>query len=197
MNTFFTADTHFGHDNIVPMCGRPFMDASDIAAWNAHKQAKETIPGDLKIRLESAGRRMDEEMILRWNKIVKQDDHVWHLGDFHKSNKSRPADYMGRLNGRKHLIRGNHDSDATWAHPAWIFSRHYAELRLDKTDLVLFHYAMRVWNGSFHGKTIQLFGHSHGMLNAMPMQCDVGVDCWDFRPIVLDEIKERIRFNAG
>src|ERR1700733_2058604 len=100
MNTFFTADTHFGHDNIVPMCGRPFMDASDIAAWNAHKQAKETIPGDLKIRLESAGRRMDEEMILRWNKIVKQDDHVWHLGDFNKSNKSRPADYMGRLNGR-------------------------------------------------------------------------------------------------
>jgi calcineurin-like phosphoesterase family protein len=191
---FFIADTHFGHDNIVPMCDRPYMDPGDIAAWKLYKSNNETIPSDLRQRLEAAGRLMDDTLIQNWNDTVGPYDEVWHLGDFHHSKKSRSADYLRLLHGKKHLIRGNHDGEDTWGSTYWNTRRQYHETRIDKVRLVLFHYAMRVWNGSFGGKAIQLFGHSHGRLTSLPGQCDVGVDCWDFRPVTLDQIKERIEW---
>jgi len=189
--TWFTADTHFGHSNIILYCRRPFMPASDIDACLAFPRGT-TLPSDLKQRLEAATHAMDEEMIRRWNDTIAPGDDVWHLGDFCHTGRCTADDYLRRLNGRLHLVRGNHDHLETYGNRAWIFSQNYAELRCEKTDLVLFHYAMRVWNGSFGGKALQLFGHSHGLLDALPGQCDVGVDCWDFRPVSLDRIKERI-----
>ena len=189
---WFTADTHFGHDNIIPMCNRPFMTAADRDVWKNHKQNKESIPSALKLRLEQAGRLMDETLIKNWNDTVAPDDDVWFLGDFHKSNRSSPGDYLRQLNGRLYLIKGNHDTDQCANHSKWVFQRSYAELRTGKDFLIMCHYAMRVWNGSYHGQNIQLHGHSHGKLFPLPMQCDVGVDCWNFRPISLDQIKARI-----
>ncbi len=57
--------------------------------------------------------------------------------------------------------------------------------------VVLSHYAFRVWNRSHHG-AIHLYGHSHGNLPGDSQSCDVGVDCWGFFPVTLDEIKARI-----
>lgn len=54
MTVFFTADTHFGHANIINLCKRPFTDVDE----------------------------MDRVMIQRWNTVVKPIDTVWHLGDF-------------------------------------------------------------------------------------------------------------------
>lgn len=189
--TWFTADTHFGHGNIILYCKRPFMDPADMEKWRSYPRGAE-VSSQLKERIETATHLMNETMVQRWNETVGPEDHVWHLGDFHLSKKTAAGDFLLRLNGKPHLIRGNHDKDRSWAHPLWVFSQNYAELRVDKTDLVLFHYAMRVWNGSFGEKAIQLFGHSHGMLEPFYGQCDVGVDCWDFRPVSLDQIKQRI-----
>ena len=79
MTTFFTADTHFGHENIIRYCDRPFSSVED----------------------------MDETMIENWNAVVGPGDHVWHVGDFAFSDK--PERYFRRLNGQKHLVLGNHD----------------------------------------------------------------------------------------
>ena len=194
--TWFTADTHFGHGNIILYCRRPYMPASDIDACLAYPRGT-TLPTELKQRLEAATAAMDEDMIRRWNDTVAPEDDVWHLGDFCMSNRRfNVYEYMRRLQGQKHLIRGNHDREDVWACPQWISSQNYAELRCEKTDLVLFHYAMRVWNGSFGSRAIQLFGHSHGMLSAIAGQCDVGVDCWDYRPVSLNQIMERITCNG-
>lgn len=76
---FFTADTHFGDENVRRYENRPF---------------------------ESA-REMDEELIRRWNEKVSQDDVVYHLGDFSVPGKEQ--EYLKRLNGRIILVRGNHD----------------------------------------------------------------------------------------
>jgi calcineurin-like phosphoesterase family protein len=93
--------------------------------------------------------------------------------------------------GRIHLIWGNHDSNQVRNLPRWVSSQPYAEISVDGTNLVLFHYAMRVWNRSHHG-ALHLYGHSHNTLPGDSGSCDVGVDAWDFRPVSLIEIKEKL-----
>jgi|SRR5579859_683944 len=167
--TFFTADTHFGHARIIDLCSRPFETVED----------------------------MDEEMTARWNKVVGPDDHVWHLGDFCLSKDPNAArNYRQRLNGRISLIWGNHDRVGTrmLAH-AWVNTVYATEINMDGWDLTLCHYALRVWNGSFHktGKSLMLYGHSHGMLPPIHHSLDVGVDCWNFYPVSLDQILDYLR----
>jgi calcineurin-like phosphoesterase family protein len=81
MNTFFTADTHFGHERIMRYCNRPFA--------NVHE--------------------MDETMVERWNAKVGVKDLVYHLGDFAFLSAGFGRKIRNRLNGRICLIEGNHD----------------------------------------------------------------------------------------
>lgn len=46
-------------------------------------------------------------MIDNWNRVVGKDDKVYHLGDVAIGRAG--LDIVGRLNGRKVLIKGNHD----------------------------------------------------------------------------------------
>jgi calcineurin-like phosphoesterase family protein len=48
-----------------------------------------------------------------------------------------------------------------------------------------------VWNASHHG-ALHFYGHSHGNLPGDSQSLDVGVDCWDFRPASLAEIRARL-----
>lgn len=80
MNLFVVSDTHFGHENIISYCNRPFADAQE----------------------------MDEAMISRWNAVVKPSDHVYHLGDV-AMRRDRLKAVMPRLAGHLRLVRGNHD----------------------------------------------------------------------------------------
>jgi calcineurin-like phosphoesterase family protein len=50
---------------------------------------------------------MDETMVKNWNDRVKQNDRVYHLGDVVINRKALPI--LNRLNGRKCLVKGNHD----------------------------------------------------------------------------------------
>jgi calcineurin-like phosphoesterase family protein len=190
--TWFTADTHFGHSNIIRYCDRTqFISPEALAEWKTYPRGT-TPSAALLERIEIATVKMDREMIERWNATVAEEDDVWHLGDFCSTRRMLATDYLRRLNGRKHLIRGNHDPESTYGASEWVFNRSFAELRCEKTNLTLCHYAMRVWNDSYKGKAYQLFGHSHGMLEPQAGQCDVGVDCWNFTPVSLDQIKARI-----
>ena len=51
MTTWFTADLHFGHANIIDYSGRPFADAT----------------------------AMNQALIERWNASIHPDDTVWVL----------------------------------------------------------------------------------------------------------------------
>lgn len=165
MTIWFSADHHFGHDNIIRYCARPFRDTAE----------------------------MNESLIERWNAVVRKDDEVWYLGDFaYRCGPNRLAEIFGRLHGRKiHLVRGNHDRRATLALP-WTSVQNYAEIVVEGRMLVLFHYALRVWNKSHH-RSLSLYGHSYGRLPNAPASCDVGVDAWNFKPVSLDDIVGRIK----
>ena len=161
--TWFTSDTHFGHANIIKHCARPFATAQE----------------------------MDAALIANWNALVRNDDDIWHLGDFSYRSAQAPADYLRRLNGRKHLVWGNHDTEQSKAAPGWASSQAYAETTVDGTRMVLFHYGLRTWRGVGRG-AIHLYGHSHGRLPGDGQSCDAGVDAWAYSPVTLAEIREHL-----
>jgi calcineurin-like phosphoesterase family protein len=165
MALFFTADQHFGHGGARGLFRRPFGSVAE----------------------------MDEAMVARWNEVVGADDEVWHLGDFAvRQSAARMAELLDNLAGTKHVIVGNNDGPATTGLPGWASVQHYAELEQDGTPLVLCHYPLRSWHRMGRG-AINLHGHSHGRLAALPRQVDVGVDVFDFRPVTLAEIRDHLR----
>lgn len=162
MTIFFTADTHFGDHRTINIHRRPF---ASVAA-------------------------MDEAIVARWNEVIGRDDEVWHLGDVPRRSADVPA-LLARLNGTKHLVRGNNDDPATGDASGWGSVQDYAELTQGGVLLVLCHYPFRSWNGQ-HRRSINLHGHSHGKLKPMPRQFDVGVDARDFRPTTLTALLGRV-----
>jgi len=86
VNRFVISDTHFGHTN----------------SWEKFKLADGS-----PLRPFTSTEEMDETMIERWNAKIKPQDTVYHLGDVVINQKS--LHLVSRLNGRKILVRGNHD----------------------------------------------------------------------------------------
>ena len=53
------------------------------------------------------------------------------------------------------------------------------------------HYAHVTWPHAWCGD-LHVYGHSHGAIPATRTSLDVGVDCWDWRPVTLSEIMARM-----
>ena len=168
MALLFTSDHHFGHGGARGLFRRPFATTAE----------------------------MDAAMAARWNEVVGADDEVWYLGDLAvRRSAARMGALLDSLAGTKHLIVGNNDGPATTSLSQWASVQHYAELEVDGSWLILCHYPLRTWNRIGRG-AINLHGHSHGRLAPLPRQVDVGVDCWDFRPITLAQIRSHLRRRA-
>lgn len=161
---WFTADTHFHHAAVIDYCKRPFCSVEE----------------------------MDEAMVAAWNARVSKTDIVYHLGDFALAHDHRLVrKTFGRLAGQKFLVRGNHDI-ATTCELGWAAKVDHITMKtIGDQQLVLCHYAMRVWPGQHQG-AIQLYGHSHGNLPGTHASLDVGVDVWGFAPVSLEDIKRRL-----
>ena len=163
MTTWFTSDHHFFHNSIIHHAKRPF----------------------------SSTEEMNEVMIERWNSRVKRGDLVRHMGDFSLGRKEETEKVLRRLNGSLLLVKGNHDKTAIQLKHMFEAVKDLHEVRIDSQKIVLCHYAMRIWNASFHDSW-HLYGHSHGFLShdMLSLSMDVGVDCTDFYPISFDEVRE-------
>jgi calcineurin-like phosphoesterase family protein len=156
---YFTGDTHFGDPRVLRIDRRPFSDTAEH----------------------------DAALISNWNDVVGEDDDVWHLGDFMSVRAGPCYELLARLNGRKHLITGNNDPEATTGSKGWASVQHYAEFREAGHHLILCHFAFRTWNQMGKG-SINLHGHSHGRLKLIPRQFDVGVDAQGLRPVSLAQV---------
>ncbi|MDH7796392.1 MULTISPECIES: metallophosphoesterase [unclassified Beijerinckia] len=161
MTVWFTADTHFGHANIINYCRRPFASVEE----------------------------MNAALIQRWNYYVQPEDTVFHLGDFAFHSKPRDMQsLLTQLHGKKILIWGNHDHSMTRKLPQWEQVIQFLEVQLGDFHLTLCHYPLRTWAGQRRGG-IHLHGHCHATLpDRIPGSLDVGVDgVADFRPLTLIE----------
>ena len=140
---------------------------------------------------------MNEELIRKWNEVVGKHDFVYNLGDIFLCDKEKALSIINRLNGHIFLIRGNHDKTAEQIKDKFIWIKDYFELKVPDTDahggkqnIVLMHYAMRVFNHQHRG-SYHCYAHSHGSLPDDPnsRSIDVGVDCHDGYPISYDQVK--------
>lgn len=178
MNTFFTSDTHWGHANIIKYSNRPYASVDE----------------------------MNEALIKNWNAVVQPGDTVWHLGDVAFCQYPKLVSILGRLNGNKNLVLGNHDqtiiSNSITLINEGLFNsiQNYKEIKHNGQMIVLFHYGQRVWNKSHHG-SIMLYGHSHGSLPPFGKSVDVGVDCKEitseYRPIAVEEVLQYMKNRPG
>ena len=170
---YFTADTHFGHSNIIDLCGRPFTDVG----------------------------KMNYTLIENWNSCIENDDEIYILGDFTFNGDGIEANKLiQRLNGKKYMIRGNHDKfleDETFDENNFVWIKDYHVLDYKKIKIVLFHYPILEWRGYFKD-AIHLYGHVHNCkkdpaqlkrLSVLGKRAiNVGVDVNNFSPISIERI---------
>ncbi len=169
---FFTSDAHYSHANIIRFCNRPF---ADVHSMNKH-------------------------ITESWNKVVTPEDEVYILGDiFFKLPKSKMRNIMSGLNGKKYIVKGNHDRTETlnnlfnaklieW----WKYSHDMSyEYDGKMYDFSLSHYPHYPVKGDeiicLHGHTHGIYEHHGGYTHATGV-IDVGVDNLGYEPISIEQI---------
>ncbi len=165
---YFIADTHFGHANVIDLSKRPFRNIYS----------------------------MDEAIIDNWNARVNESDTVYILGDFAYRSKLGGAHYASRLNGRKHLIVGNHDRDDLKKadfRSSFVSIEKLTLIQHDGKQIVLCHYPILEWHGFYRG-FYHMHGHIHNSMDAtgrfvaqQPRMLNVGVDIVSFTPVTFKE----------
>ena len=187
---WYTSDQHYGHANIIEFCGRPQKDVSD----------------------------MNEDMVYRYNSVVKPEDTVMLLGDLCMGKLADSLRYVEKLNGVKTLLCGNHDkmfgtapgSDKRKRCEAPYFDAGISEIlygqvttTIDRWAVTLCHFP-RVGDTTFKDRYsehrpkrggILLHGHTHGRWRTKEEMIDVGCDSWGGYPVGEDALADVI--NGG
>lgn len=140
---FYISDTHFSHANCLAFDNRPFKTVEE----------------------------MDSEMIRRWNAAVRNDDHVYILGDFHWGKEPDWIKVLEQLNGQKTLIRGNHDIDPQKSRRYFADVKHYKVIDDNGRKIVLSHYPIVCYRNHFYG-WYHLYGHVHTSFEFNMMEHD-------------------------
>ena len=169
---WFTSDWHLDHKNIIKYSNRPFDDVY----------------------------KMNDAIIQNCNDCVHEDDNLFFLGDFAFTKDINSIVYFRKRIKCKnfYFILGNHDKEIiryqhTILKNVFNIVGHYQEYNFNGTPTVLCHYAFRTWNKAHHG-SYHLYGHSHGTLQEDPQSrsFDVGVDCWDFKPVSWNQVVNKM-----
>ena len=187
MQVWFTADTHFGHGNIIKYCNRPFLS----------REEREALRGDSRSRLRLSAetvKRHDDALLKAINERVQAEDHLWIVGDFCWGGFNEAREYRDRIRCENvFLVWGNHDRGEIA--PVFSDTMEQGMVRAEGQEIWLNHYPMRSWNKAFHGSW-HLYGHVHGRLrrederNLAALTRDVGVDACDYRAVSLAELRE-------
>ena len=134
---------------------------------------------------------MNYHLIDNWNQRVKEEDIVFHIGDFcFKETKHKATDFIDQLNGQIIFIKGNHDENNGVYTNIWdirlVFGKKNAR------DFLLIHRPEEAGPGYF----LVLCGHIHEKWKFNTIKfyeyeydcCNVGVDVWSGFPITINEI---------
>ena len=162
---FYTADPHFGYEPLLS--GRPFSSVEE----------------------------MDETIIANWNAVVSPEDTVYLVGDIGWNDGHVPCRTLARLNGHKHLIRGNHDTgflDAPLLYRYFETVTDFLEIDDGAQHIFLSHYPMLYGKSKgymIHGH-LHASGQFHDILRTLPRVLNAGVDINGFKPVTLEQLVE-------
>lgn len=162
--TFFTADTHFGHGNIIAYENRPFGDAAE----------------------------MDSELIRLWNETVSDGDTVYMLGDFSFYGKEETAAICKQLRGRKLLVRGNHDNHSNQWYRDCGFAEVYDIPVIFAGFWMLSHEPLYINTNMPYGNIFGHVHSNPTYADASSNSCCVSVERTGYAPIEFDEVKRRM-----
>ena len=164
MSIFFTSDTHFGAERTFELSRRPFKNI----------------------------KQMDRYIIKNWNKTIKNNDVVYHLGDF--GNKQ----IIKKLNGNVILIFGNYEEKEIRNNFNNNFQKYKDYLKkLGFYDVIRHDLTITIQNKQYYlthkpidckKDMFNLFGHIHGKQSLKRFGIDVGVDANFFYPFSVDDI---------
>lgn len=146
----------------------------------------------------------DEAIIQRWNSVVSNEDIVYHLGDVMLGGPDckKGIEYLKRLNGKIHIIRGNHCTDNRCV--SYLECENVVEvvdakyLHYKKYHFFMTHYPC--FSGNLHHDSLKkttcnLFGHTHSkekFYQDIPFMYNVAVDAHNCAPVSLDKIIEEM-----
>lgn len=106
---------------------------------------------------------MDTTLIENWNNKVHKLDEVYILGDFCWLKEDKWIEYLSQLKGVKTLIKGNHDLKqmSTKCKKLFVDIKDYKEINDNGRKVILSHYPIMCYKGSYNPKNYMLFGHVH------------------------------------
>ena len=131
---FYISDLHqqFGHANILHFDNRPWKTITEH----------------------------DEVLIKNWNSVVTNQDTIYILGDFHWGKEYEWIEMLEQLNGKKVLIKGNHDISPQKSKRYFQDIKDYKEIDDNGRKVVLCHYPIPYFKNYFYG-WYHLYGHVH------------------------------------
>lgn len=131
---------------------------------------------------------MNQQLIYNYNYLVKEGDTVYDLGDF---SFRKPDEFLDQLKVKPIRIKGSHDHDIKEPRMLVLKLKNEYDQYGDPLTITLCHFAMRSWEISHYGSW-HLFGHHHGLLPPYGLSFDVGVDCWNYYPVSLEQVREKM-----
>lgn len=132
---YYISDLHFGHGNVIKFDGRPFENTEE----------------------------MEKELVKNWNETVGKEDVVYVIGDFCWDKGKEWIRILKELKGKKVLIRGNHDlkSMNEELKGMWEDVKDYKEITDGENKIILCHYPILFYKGSYDENVWMLHGHVH------------------------------------
>ncbi len=162
---YFIADTHFNDGNIIKYENRPFSSVSE----------------------------MNEILVYNWNSVVTSQDRVFLVGDVLSAEwDEKLVELIQSLNGRKYLIRGNHDVEADSFYERCGFLKVYDYPIVLENFWIVSHEPLYMNNNMPY---VNIYGHIHG--NDMYKDYSghsycVSAERINFTPVSFDDIKTAV-----
>lgn len=135
---YFISDPHFFHENVIRFDRRPFTSVEE----------------------------MNAKMQDWWNNTVSTKDRVYILGDFIWLPPSDPEyiKFTKSLNGRKVLIKGNHDNVEKFSSElknCFEDIQNRKEIKLNKKRIIMDHYPLMMYRHDTDSNVFHFHGHTH------------------------------------
>jgi len=166
MRNWFSADTHFGHANLIEYCNRPYRNVNE----------------------------MNQKLIANFNRLVHPDDTVFFLGDFCFHNSpggksgegltTKAEDYIKALQGRWVFVKGKHDGN------------NGLKTCIEKVYINFGGYRICMVHNPAHADNtckLNFCGHVHTKWRFKKLTeesdlINVGVDQWNYNPVTFETI---------